>query len=54
MSRAIHVALLLGLLIPAPSGCSCGPKDQTPTQMKTPPKEPPESGEGDLFPKQKK
>ena len=54
MSRAIHLALFLALFMAPIAGCECKPKDQIPTQMKTPPKDPPESGKGEFFPKQKK
>jgi len=54
MSRAIRIACCLALLIGSIEGCSCKPKDEVPTQITPPPKEPPVSGKGDFFPNQKK
>ena len=53
MSRAIHLALFLALLMAAIAGCDSKPKDEIPTQLKMPPKEPPASGKGEIFPKQR-
>jgi hypothetical protein len=54
MIRSVRLALLVLLLAAWSSGCGNAPRDQIPTKMQTPPREPPASGESGFFPTQKK
>jgi hypothetical protein len=54
MIRAMLVAVCLPVLAAANLGCGNAPKDQIPTKLQQPPREPPASGQFEMFPKEKK